>query len=344
MRRLLACLGFGLVATTGACFFGGNDDDDRLPPPDVPECTQDGDCADLDDGDVCFAAPVCRERSCRRDFLQDAEGCQCQSPWDCRDLGMEELGCNVVMCAGLTHQCSEEIAPAGPAPEQDVGGCSELRCDGESRIGFETVDVDDIDDDGNPCTVDSCSEAGPLHEPFADGEPCADTSGLCYSGVCAILPGCQPANPEACGGEGPSEPANDTGTGASQYSEYAQVCGMLDEDDVDWFKLYLVDEDFEENIIGFDFHGSAPTLEVCAYVRCNNAGAPDGGYPDGGCDTKLDGPDGSLGCCWQGAPESLEPTWNLNCTGTEDDGGTLWFSVRAIGGDACDTYTLSAHY
>jgi hypothetical protein len=79
-------------------------------------------------------------------------------------------------------------------------------------------------------------------------------------------------------------------------------------------------------------------------VLCDNHADPDGGFPDGGCANKLPGPQGSYGCCWQGPPESLTPTWDLDCTGTSEDSGTLFFSVRAPAGDTCENYVVSAHY
>jgi hypothetical protein len=84
-------------------------------------------------------------------------------------------------------------------------------------------------------------------------------------------------------------------------------------------------------------------VELCAYVRCDNH--YDGGVAEGaGCSDKLPGPQGSVGCCWQGAPASLSPTWDMDCTGTSDDSGTMYFSLRALGGDLCETYVVSAHY
>jgi hypothetical protein len=337
VKSLLLGLGLGsCVIATGACFFH---DDDPEPTAPVTECTVDTDCAHLDTGDACFAPARCdAQGSCTRDFLQDEDECQCGFWTHCLALGYEQEGCNEITCNEVTHQCGEDIAPAGPAPDQTEGDCSVTTCDGETAIGKIEDDADDVADDNNPCTVDSCGEAGPLFEALADGSECLDGSGICYASLC--YPGCIPADPEACGGEGPSEPQNDTSP--SQTGENNPVCGMLDEDDVDFFELYIEDEDFKSDIMGFDVHSSAPTIELCAYVLCNNHAG--GGYPDGGCSNKVDGPNGSAGCCWQGAPESLDPTWDLDCTGDDDDSGTLYFSVRALGGDACDTYTVSAHY
>jgi hypothetical protein len=53
---------------------------------------------------------------------------------------------------------------------------------------------------------------------------------------------------------------------------------------------------------------------------------------------------GSEGCCWTGDPSTLSPTWDLDCTGSDDDSGTMFYSVRAPNGGACETYRISAHY
>jgi hypothetical protein len=337
MKSLLVGLGWGVcVVATGACFF--RDDDPEPEPPIPPECVEDAECAHLDDGDPCYAPARCDETgTCDREFLQNADDCQCDFFLDCFDLGYEEQGCNEITCDDA-HQCGEIIAPEGPAPDQTAGDCKVVTCDGDTTLGVEETDALDVADDNNPCTADTCGEMGAVHEVLADGEHCLDGSGICYAGLC--YPGCVPTDPESCGGEGPSEPLNDTSP--SQYGRNNQVCGMLDEDDIDWFELYLVDEELETDILGFDVHSSAATVELCAYVLCNNYAA--GGYPEGGCANKVDGPNGSVGCCWTGAPEALDPSWDLNCTDTNDDAGTMYFSVRTLGGDACDTYTISAHY
>jgi hypothetical protein len=249
-----------------------------------------------------------------------------------------ERGCNIITC--LDHQCGEQIMPAGPSSEQPEGDCQNVMCDGTSPIGMPEPDMSDIDDDNNECTVDSCTADGPLNEPVAEGEVCLDGSGICYAAQCYA--GCVPANPEMCGGEGPSEPTNNLGGSASEYGEASDVCGMLDADDIDWYQMYVEDEEFVEDILGFAVHSSAPTVEICAYMLCHNYA--NGGYPEGGCANKQPGPEGAVGCCWQGAPGSLAPTWDIDCSDTVDDEGTVFFSVKALGGDTCDTYVVSGHY
>lgn len=334
--RLMGALSWGLGAATlgAACFFGDDDDHERRI--EERECEDDSQCAHLNGPDACYGAAYCDERfTCQRDFLQDDDACQCDFWVHCLALGYEEIGCNEITCEA--HQCGEVVVPAGPSPDERAGDCVDLTCDGVEKELVSLVNLDDVDDDGNSCTVDTCTEDGPAHAPLADGDICQDGSGICYGASC--YPGCVPENPEACGDEGPSEPANDDAFAASSVSENTESCGMLDGDDVDWYEMYIVDEEFETDILGLSVVSSAPTIEICAFVLCD-----DGGFPGGGCGNKQAGPLGSEGCCWTGAPSSLAPTWDLDCSDTSDDSGTVFYSVRAPSGGDCETYRVSAHY
>ena len=56
------------------------------------------------------------------------------------------------------------------------------------------------------------------------------------------------------------------------------------------------------------------------------------------------GSNGSLGCCWSGAPATLEPTWDMDCTGSNEDEGTTYVSVKTPGGDTCEQYAIYGGY
>jgi len=82
--------------------------------------------------------------------------------------------------------------------EQAAGDCRERRCNGTS----EPEDVaapDDLPDDGDHCTVDSCSGLNPLHVPAEAGAACSQDGGkLCDGAI-----GCVDCNVDAdCGGVG----------------------------------------------------------------------------------------------------------------------------------------------
>jgi hypothetical protein len=338
---VFAASGLSLSILGSACLFRDSDRESYEP---ELECTVDADCSHLDDGDNCYAPPRCESNRCQRLFLQDDTDCQCTFGPHCEALGYEQHACNVVTC-DANHQCGEAIAPEGPAPpsEQDQGDCATRVCDGISLEGVSQSDPSDLPDDYDSCTVDLCTEDGPENAVVADGDYCSGgDSGRCYAGQCYA--GCATDDDEVCGDEGADEPKNDDGVTATDYPEGLDVCGMLDGDDIDWLEMHLVDDDFVTDILHVEVHASAPAIEICAYALCNNFTDPNGGYPDGACAEKLPGPFGSLGCCWQGAPESLSPSWDLDCSGTSDDGGTMFFSLRAPGGDACETFVFSARY
>lgn len=328
----------GVAVMGQGCFFIGDDDEhERDPFEDVRECQVDADCGQLATDDVCYSEPYCDQGSftCRIDFQQDDDLCQCDSPFHCELAGLEQLGCNIVSCTS-DHQCVEEIVSAGPSPAEVDGDCQTWTCDGESAEAIVESTLDDLPDDANACTADTCSESGPEHDALEDGSACG-SDGVCYATEC--INGCQPENPDACGDEGPNEPTNDDGFAATSVNEFDESCGMLDADDIDWFEVYIEDEDFETDVIGFDIQSSANSIELCAYVVCEEGAAT------GGCANMVDGPiAGARGCCWNGAPSTLSPTWDLDCTGTSDDSGTMFFSLRAPNGDACETYRISAHY
>ena len=332
MLRFVAA---GVVFSTlgSACLFVG-DDDGPESPVNSDECAIDGDCQHLAKNDPCYAQPVCnQQRSCEVEFLLDDDACQCEYAGQCEGLGFLETDCNVVSCSD-DHQCSEELVPAGPSPFDAEGDCTSVTCDGESPDGNSMEDADDLPNDNNECTADICEPDGPQHNAFDDGSACR-SDGVCYGGQC--FDGCQPEDPDACGDEGPNEPSNNDGFAATSVNEFQESCGMLDGEDVDWFEVYIVDEDLEMDIIEIDVMSSAATVEICAFVNCESGTAS-------GCSNIQSGPNGSSGCCWQGDPNELAPTWDLDCSGTSDDSGTLFYSVRAPGGGACETYRISAHY
>jgi hypothetical protein len=115
-------------------------------------------------------------------------------------------------------------------------------------------------------------------------------------------------------------------------------CAFSSSTDVDWYPFNAVDGDFSNDVLHFRFWSLAPTIEVCAYARCRV------GSPGGGCASKIGGPNGSLGCCWTGAPNTLAPSWDLDCSGTSDDDATIYVSVKTPGSDACEPYLMKGGY
>ncbi|MFO0735148.1 MAG: hypothetical protein U0270_04680 [Labilithrix sp.] len=318
-----------LGVVVGLVLLGCLPDDSSGPP-----CSVDADCTHLDtDSDECTVVS-CESSRCVPRVLTSSPQCQCATDDDCAAM----LGGTVKDCATATcteHQCVEKIEPAGPAPRQTAGDCARVTCDGTSAAGKMVTDDTDLPDDQNACTVDECFAGAPSHATSADGATCGDGS-VCFAGACLS---CKPSNAKSCAKDGPGEPANDKGTSAIAYPEHTSVCGFSGGDDVDWYTFFAKDADFATNVLRFQFWSSAPTLEACLYVKCEN-----NGVPEGGCANLADGPNGSRGCCYTGAPADVKPSWDLDCTGSSEDSGTVYLSVRTIGGTTCDRYTLTGGY
>lgn len=330
-RSLVAC---ALPFALAGCIFwpDGDPGGSGGEPVDPPECETDEDCAHLDtDDDACTRA-ICAYGQCEEDLVYSAPDCQCHTAADCDYF---QKACNTVSCEA--HECVEAISPAGDAAQQQPGDCAVAVCDGTSPDAAQQYDETDITDEEGDCQVAHCDpEIGAVHQALPDGTPCAGGGGegVCFLGSCEV---CNPTSPDTCGGEGPSEPQNDSGDSPMGYPRYSKVCGFSDGDDVDWYTFYASDDFFSYDVLDFDFWSTAPQIEVCAYVTCVSGSATNG------CANPLSGPDGSLGCCWSGAPSTLKPSWDLDCGGF-DDRGTVYISVRTPGGSACETYLMTANY
>jgi hypothetical protein len=298
---------------------------------DPPECTADPDCAHRDtDADPCTVA-ACQSGRCIERLVKGTPQCQCHDADDCTYYGAKS--CNQIACEA--HQCVKHVVPAGPAPKQKSGDCYADVCDGVSEDATRQFDAADLVDDGNPCTIESCDAATGLKKTnVANGTACGDGS-VCFQGTCLA---CKPQNAASCGGEGPGEPQNDTSSTPGSYPQHTPFCAFTSGTDVDWYTFYAKDADLSYDVFDFKLWSTAPTLEVCIYVKCGSGSA------SGGCATKLAGPNGSEGCCWSGAPSALAPHWDLDCTGTSEDSGTAYLSVRAPGGDACEQYAIVGGY
>lgn len=103
-------------------------------------------------------------------------GPECVAPEDCPG---EDTPCAQRACEA--GKCGTTFTPAGPLADQMPGDCLERRCDGAGRE-LTVSAPEDVADDGNECTADTCTESGPMHTPIATGTPCS--AGLCQNSAC----------------------------------------------------------------------------------------------------------------------------------------------------------------
>lgn len=125
----------------------------------------------------------------------------CASAADCPG---NDGPCSSRVCEG--GLCGVLYQPAGaPVADPSPGNCAALACDGAGGLDVAYA-ADDIEDDGDPCTVDSCSPAGPVHaaEQLDDGLECTiDACGpteathtpkapgtVCSTGLCSAAGAC----------------------------------------------------------------------------------------------------------------------------------------------------------
>ncbi|MFT3767829.1 MAG: hypothetical protein QM820_20455 [Minicystis sp.] len=90
----------------------------------------------------------------------------------------------------MNGACATKHAPAGPlsAEKQAAGDCFLLKCDGQGMLVKELDTSDVPPGSGMPCTVMSCTAAGPVEGTAAPGDSCNLTQtdqGVCSNaGTC----------------------------------------------------------------------------------------------------------------------------------------------------------------
>jgi hypothetical protein len=110
----------------------------------------------------------------------------CSKDADCAD----DNPCHVATCsAGGT--CKIEDATKDP-PDDHPGDCKRVHCN--AGVPEIVDDNSDVDDDGNPCTTDTCEGGKPVHDPAPKGSPCKEQGhdGVCIEGKCKVA--CQGSN------------------------------------------------------------------------------------------------------------------------------------------------------
>lgn len=113
-------------------------------------------------------------------FGAGSDHCECPT-----DLGP----CELATCED--DDCVVTYNWGTPDELQTYGDCQAVACVGQTQP-IELFDEDDVPDDGNACTVETCTEDGPVQERLPFGSSCEGT------GVCAAEVVCVSCAGEPC--------------------------------------------------------------------------------------------------------------------------------------------------
>ncbi|MFN8546138.1 MAG: putative metal-binding motif-containing protein [Candidatus Binatia bacterium] len=193
---------------------------DPLPCDDQNPCTTDG----CDPAQGCRFTAVPNGEACGAlDFCQGLETCQagqCQpgQPPDCDDGNV----CTTDSCSpptGCVH------TPVAGCCVTDVDCLDNDPCTTNERCVGTTCHASPMDcDDGNVCTMDSCSSSsGCVHTPVIDGTSCADAAACDGLETCAGGT-CQPGSPLDCDDGNPCTADSCDDTIGCRHTTIANCC------------------------------------------------------------------------------------------------------------------------
>jgi pectin methylesterase-like acyl-CoA thioesterase len=132
--------------------------DDTDKPDDGNPCTD-----DVCTGGVASNPPSASDTACGTANVCDGQGhcVGCVTGADCPGTDTE---CRTRSCSAQSV-CGFTFAQAGtPSQTQIAGDCHVSECDGNGNLRTSVLDTD-VPDDGNACTIDSCSGGVPSHAP-----------------------------------------------------------------------------------------------------------------------------------------------------------------------------------
>ena len=147
------------------------------------DCQEDGDCAALDDGDLCNGTLMCELAQVPYKCVIDP-----MTVVECPQPEGNSAICKQSHCDSATGQCSFVPANEGhPCDEGDFCTIGDKCQQGECAPG-----VSANCNDGNPCTDDSCDSGTGCHndpntQPCQDGDACTVSDG-CAGGQCVPGP------------------------------------------------------------------------------------------------------------------------------------------------------------
>lgn len=169
---------------------------------------------------ILFAGIVAQAASCTIDQLGTGEKPETKTPCttdaNCKVDGVDDKdSCTLNVC-GPTGVCEFPIVP-GIAPEQTPGDCQRTNCTAAGEKSDE-IDDNDLPDDLESCTIDSCLNGVAVHEKRPDDTPCTygELAGLCQAGKCTIE--CGPSFPDCNDGNPCTEDSCNANTGKCTFA------------------------------------------------------------------------------------------------------------------------------
>ena len=147
------------------------------------DCQSDGDCDNLEDGDLCNGTLVCETSSLPYKCEVDPA-----TVVICNDPAGEDSLCLMAVCDPVTGTCSEVPAHEGlPCDTGEACTVKDVCLEGECKPGAP-VNCND----GNPCTDDSCDpevgcQSANNNAPCSDSDVCS-TQDSCAAGQCVSGP------------------------------------------------------------------------------------------------------------------------------------------------------------
>jgi hypothetical protein len=225
-----------------------------------------------DDMDICDGAGSCAE---------------CLVAEDCTDLPAND-DCQVRTCtAGVCGQ--DFIAQGTEVTLQDAGDCELTVCNGAGETE-QVADDDDLPNDNNDCTTDTCNLGDPEFTPVVEGTTC--TGGVCDDAAECV--GC--LEPADCGA--------DTFCLTRTCSK-DNVCGVINTD------------------AGTPLPAADQTAGNCQEVQCDGEGSPESVADDDDLPPE-DGNDCTSQACAAGTPAFPNVPINSTC---DDNGGAFCTAV-----------------
>lgn len=282
---------------------------------------------------------------------------ECQGPAECQAPPCQAPTCEAGVCGtmnlaegtpvdDLAGDCRATVCdggggtkeiPTDDPPGQVAGDCKLAGCL-QGQVEFVPAD-DDLPNDDNDCTVDSCS-AG---QPVFTAKPMHSLCGPMGANFCHSDASCQACKEvtDACEDHGP-EPHE---TQPSSYSlgeitdadaQGSYACGtVVGPDDVDWYTFTGVDAFLNMVDPSRTLVAESDAARLCVYLQCDNGATT---VSCGANDTADTAPGGQKGCCGHG---TVSP--GLNCAGL-DDSAKVWIRVDNPDGLACVPYRLDYHF